>query len=409
MVDRANAIGIGVIVLALLTVGVVVSDAPDTASIFGEPKATGGTGTSSSSSGNSASTQKLFATVNVNGCNDAEDEFPGFDNCYEHSVEAGDSEALSVILANDVDILGTRDGAWVVEPGTAAEYKCVEGATPSTEETKAYITNEIDQEPDVNVDKNGIESSEQRISNSGFIELDFSSPTEVQLNCITFSSADDGSWASSGVWFYYNQPFVGAQDTDGDGIYNINDECPRQGDQGYGITDDGCPKTDSDSDGVVDSEDECPDTPTGAPVDSNGCVGDSDGDGVPDYQDQCPQEGDQGFGLKNNGCPIEDSDGDGVANPNDQCASTPEGVSVDSNGCAKDSDDDGVPDHKDECPGTTNPQLGVNSQGCAIQDQDQDGVIDRVDQCPQTYGSQTSGCPNLVDRIINVLGLRGLI
>ena len=47
-------------------------------------------------------------------------------------------------------------------------------------------------------------------------------------------------------------------------------------------------KYDSDGDGVYDDQDQCPDTPKGAPVDNVGCPLDSDGDGVADYKDQCP-------------------------------------------------------------------------------------------------------------------------
>jgi OOP family OmpA-OmpF porin len=45
---------------------------------------------------------------------------------------------------------------------------------------------------------------------------------------------------------------------------------------------------DSDGDGVYDENDECPDTPAGVEVDEYGCPVDSDGDGVPDYLDKCP-------------------------------------------------------------------------------------------------------------------------
>lgn len=42
---------------------------------------------------------------------------------------------------------------------------------------------------------------------------------------------------------------------------------------------------DTDGDGVLDMRDECPDTPSGVAVDSKGCPLDGDGDGVPDYLD----------------------------------------------------------------------------------------------------------------------------
>ena len=46
---------------------------------------------------------------------------------------------------------------------------------------------------------------------------------------------------------------------------------------------------DQDRDGVLDGNDACPFTPEGVAVDSKGCANDNDGDGVPDYLDQCPE------------------------------------------------------------------------------------------------------------------------
>ena len=75
--------------------------------------------------------------------------------------------------------------------------------------------------------------------------------------------------------------------------------------------------TDTDGDGVYDKDDECPEQPGLAEF--NGCP-DSDGDGIEDRQDACPNEA----GLAEfDGCP--DSDGDGVADPDDDCPA--------SNGC----------------------------------------------------------------------------
>ena len=81
---------------------------------------------------------------------------------------------------------------------------------------------------------------------------------------------------------------------------------------------------------------------------------------------------------------LKDSDGDGVSDAEDQCSDTPQGASVNSNGCADtqlDSDGDGVSDAEDHCPDT--PQgASVNSNGCT--DSDGDGVSDAEDQCPDT-------------------------
>lgn len=47
--------------------------------------------------------------------------------------------------------------------------------------------------------------------------------------------------------------------------------------------------SDGDNDGVRDEYDSCPNTPEGVAVESNGCARDNDGDGIPDYLDQCPE------------------------------------------------------------------------------------------------------------------------
>ena len=48
----------------------------------------------------------------------------------------------------------------------------------------------------------------------------------------------------------------------------------------------GCP-LDTDQDGIFDANDQCPETPEGIAVNYKGCPLDTDGDGVPDYKDQC--------------------------------------------------------------------------------------------------------------------------
>ena len=62
--------------------------------------------------------------------------------------------------------------------------------------------------------------------------------------------------------------------------------------------------TDGDKDGVIDENDTCTDTPEGATVDTNGCA---------DSQ--------------------KDTDGDGITDDKDTCADTPEGVVIDTDGC----------------------------------------------------------------------------
>ncbi len=83
--------------------------------------------------------------------------------------------------------------------------------------------------------------------------------------------------------------------------------------------------------GFPDDIDTCPETPDGATVDANGCA---------DSQ--------------------KDTDGDGVSDDIDTCPETPDGATVDTNGCAdsqKDTDGDGVSDDIDTCPETMVLQL----------------------------------------------------
>jgi outer membrane protein OmpA-like peptidoglycan-associated protein len=119
----------------------------------------------------------------------------------------------------------------------------------------------------------------------------------------------------------------------------------------------GCP--DTDMDGVEDANDRCPNTPTGTPVDANGCPLDSDGDRVPDNLDKCPNTP-AGTPVDANGCPL-DADGDGVADNLDKCPNTPRGIEVDATGCPTDNDKDGVPNSIDKCPDTPGPAF---NNGC---------------------------------------------
>ena len=168
-------------------------------------------------------------------------------------------------------------------------------------------------------------------------------------------------------------------DRDGDGVYDINDACPTQGDAGYGVDSRGCPNppTDSDGDGVFDNDDACRNQGNaGYGVDSRGCPNpptDSDGDGVFDNDDACRNQGNAGYGVDSRGCPNPptDSDGDGVFDNDDACRNQGNaGYGVDSRGCPNpptDSDGDGVFDNDDACPNEgTSQYVFVNAQGCPV-------------------------------------------
>jgi|GEM_PF-347273 len=61
----------------------------------------------------------------------------------------------------------------------------------------------------------------------------------------------------------------------------------------------------------------------------------------------------------------EDDDGDGINNNEDWCAGTPSGVPVDANGCPFDNDKDGVSDYKDDEPNSATGAI-VDAKGVTI-------------------------------------------
>jgi len=101
---------------------------------------------------------------------------------------------------------------------------------------------------------------------------------------------------------------VFAADTDGDGIPDFRDECPRDAEDVDGfLDDDGCPDLDNDLDGIPDGLD-------GQPLlmedydgfeDEDGVPDlDNDGDGIVDERDMCPDEPEDLDGFEDeDGCP----------------------------------------------------------------------------------------------------------
>lgn len=147
---------------------------------------------------------------------------------------------------------------------------------------------------------------------------------------------------------------------------------------------------DTDGDGIYDEDDECPETP--GLEEFNGCP-DSDGDGIQDNEDACPNEA----GLAEfDGCP--DTDGDGVPDPQDECPTVAGMESM--NGCP-DADGDGIMDSEDECPDEAGPE---ENNGCPWEDTDGDGVLDKDDECPDVAGmAENNGCPGPSVEIIKEL------
>jgi outer membrane protein OmpA-like peptidoglycan-associated protein/opacity protein-like surface antigen len=140
--------------------------------------------------------------------------------------------------------------------------------------------------------------------------------------------------------------FGGQRDTDGDGILNKVDKCPKLAEDKDGFQDeDGCPDLDNDGDGIPDIKDKCPNQAEDMDgfQDEDGCPDlDNDGDGIPDIKDKCPNQAEDMDGFQDeDGCPDLDNDGDGIPDVKDQCPNQPETV----NGFE---DEDGCPDTKPE-------------------------------------------------------------
>ena len=93
-------------------------------------------------------------------------------------------------------------------------------------------------------------------------------------------------------------------DSDGDGIPDFRDRCPKVAEDMDGFQDeDGCPDTDNDEDGIPDAYDRCPNEPEDYDgfEDEDGCPDtDNDHDGIPDKEDRCPNQ--PGSPL-DHGCP----------------------------------------------------------------------------------------------------------
>jgi len=124
------------------------------------------------------------------------------------------------------------------------------------------------------------------------------------------------------------------KDTDGDGIPDSEDNCPKEAGPRENK---GCPDKDTDKDGVVDRLDKCPDK--AGPPERQGCPEeDADKDGIPDSADKCPNDPEDKDGFEDaDGCPDPDNDKDGVLDKDDKCPNEPETK----NGYQ---DEDGCPD-----------------------------------------------------------------
>jgi len=138
---------------------------------------------------------------------------------------------------------------------------------------------------------------------------------------------------------------------------------------------------DDDNDGVTNTEDQCMDTPSGAPVNAQGCA---------DSQ--------------------LDDDGDSVNNALDVCPDTSAGALVDGQGCAQsqlDDDLDGVDNALDQCPGSSSTDP-VNGQGCSAA---QLGIVVLQDDADKlfNYAEQLDSVafgPSAATQVVSELGVQ---
>uniref|UniRef100_UPI004047E3B9 thrombospondin type 3 repeat-containing protein n=1 Tax=Polaribacter sp. TaxID=1920175 RepID=UPI004047E3B9 len=157
---------------------------------------------------------------------------------------------------------------------------------------------------------------------------------------------------------------------------------------------------DSDGDGIFDLEDNCPNI-------SNSNQLDIDNDNIGDLCDNCPnisnenQQDTDGDGLGDLCDP--DDDNDGILDIDDNCPliSNPNQVDV-----CSDSDNDGILDIDDNCPNTPNSnQQDIDGDGIGDlcdNDIDGDGVLNVSDNCPNLPGLvSNNGCPGKPDLITN--------
>ena len=177
-------------------------------------------------------------------------------------------------------------------------------------------------------------------------------------------------------------------DSDGDGIDDSKDKCPKEPEDKDGFADtDGCPELDNDEDGIPDASDRCPmqaETKNGY-RDDDGCPdADKDGDGIPDADDKCPSEAEDKDGYQDgDGCPEPDNDRDGIKDGADKCPNQAEDRDgfEDADGCPDlDNDKDGIADTKDKCPNEAETNNGF---------EDEDGCPDTVPEKVQKSFSGT--------------------
>jgi outer membrane protein OmpA-like peptidoglycan-associated protein len=135
---------------------------------------------------------------------------------------------------------------------------------------------------------------------------------------------------------------------------------------------------------------------------------DSDGDGISDSVDECPRKPEDKDQFEDDdGCPEDDNDGDGVLDVVDRCPLEPEDRDgfQDQDGCPElDNDQDQLIDSQDGCPNDPEDKDGFEDKdGCPDCDNDKDGVVEcpeALDRCPGEAGPKPDGCPQKYTMVV---------
>ncbi len=263
-----------------------------------------------------------------------------------------------------------------------------------------------------------------------------------------YSSLFSPDSTSNNTNFVYGTTVTASNDTDGDRIPDILDNCPTNTNgaaldfSGDGILDEK-DQIDGDLDGIGNACDACPNDSEPTHQDSAHCAGktvlspnllpsllnslaDSDNDGVINGQDNCPATGNptqtdnteinggaDGVGNACDNCPLDfnpavggiqgdidadgegdacdvqdngDNDGDGVQNYTDNCADVPNNSASDTQ-LDMDGDNKGdVCDDDTDGDGVLNTDEMIAGTDPKKTDTDGDEVSDSVDSCPTTAG-----------------------
>lgn len=193
---------------------------------------------------------------------------------------------------------------------------------------------------------------------------------------------------------------LAGEDDDGDGVPNLEDNCPLVANPG---------QEDSDLDEVGNVCDNCPSTPNDGQVNTDknlpggdtlgdACDGDDDADGAPDVQDNCPSIPNADQKNSDGGKPAGDSkgdacdgddDADNIPDQADNCTTVPNYDQANNDGdeagdlCDEDDDNDEIGDGADNCPLVANhAQADFDLDGIGDEcdaDDDNDGISDEAE------------------------------